>query len=315
MASVVLVTGCAGFIGRVLVEQLLAKGHYVIGVDKETYAARCDLLPTRGDRFRLIRCDIAELTHLYGADALFHLAAESHVDNSISDARRFVETNVGGTHHLLELIRGARPHDQPTLIHVSTDETFGDVPEGYTSREDDPINPSSPYSASKAAADCLVQGWSRTYGLRSRIVKPSNCYGPSQYPEKLIPKTIRYAQLGRAMTVHGQGDQTRMWLSVEDCARALLQVWAFGEDGITYTVPGNEERSVRWVIAEIHRTYTEVTGNQPHEPKWGCERPGGDRAYRVDGELIRRLGWAPNGRFTDDLRQIVRLELEQGVRI
>lgn len=309
-----MVTGCAGFIGRTLTEQLLAKGHYVIGVDSLTYASRPDLLPNNS-RFRLVKQDINDLDHTHGASVVFHLAAESHVDNSISDGSKFVQSNILGTYHLLEVLRGLRPHDRPTFIYVSTDEVMGDVPEGYTSREDDPLCPSSPYSASKAAAECLVHGWSRTYDLRSRIVRPSNVYGPSQYPEKLIPKTIRYAQLGRAMTVHGQGDQTRMWLSVEDCARALLQVWAFGEDGVTYTVPGNEERSVRWVIQEIHRTYTEVTGNQPHEPRWGCERPGGDRAYRVDGELIRRLGWAPKGRFTDDLRQIVRLELEQGVRI
>jgi dTDP-D-glucose 4,6-dehydratase len=106
-----------------------------------------------------------------------------------------------------------------------------------------------------------------------------------------------------------------MWLSVEDCAQALMRVWAWGEDGVCYTVPGNEERSVRYVIHEIYRSYTEQTGHSVLDPEWGCERPGGDRAYRVDGELIRRLGWAPQGRFTDDLPQIVAAELAEGVRI
>lgn len=314
MASIALVTGCAGFIGRVLVDQLLRAGHYVIGIDCLTYAARADLLPNN-PRFEFVEQDVYDLDHLHGADVVFHLAAESHVDNGISDPAKFVQTNVGGTFRLLELLRGLRPHDRPTLIHVSTDETYGDVPEGYTSREDDPLCPSSPYSASKAAADMLVLAWQRTYDLKARIVRPSNCYGLGQYPEKLIPKCIRSALLGRRMTVHGDGTQTRMWLNIEDCAQALLRVWAWGEDGTVYTVPGNEERSIRWVVGEIHRLYREMTGNTPLEPLWGCERPGGDRAYRIDGELITRLGWAPRGRFKDDLEGIVRQELALGVRI
>jgi dTDP-glucose 4,6-dehydratase len=310
MSNVCLVTGCAGFIGRTLVEQLLAKGHYVIGVDKGTYASRFDLLPRCTDRFRETRADVSELTHLSGVDAVFHLAAESHVDNSIGDSRRFIESNVGGTHHLLELIRGTRPHDRPVLIHVSTDEVYGDVSDDWVSTEVDTLYPSSPYSASKAAADMLVHAWARTYGLRARIVRPSNCYGKEQYPEKLIPKTIRSWQLGKRMTIHGDGTQTRMWLHVEDCARALIKVWELGQDGDVYNVPGDTEMSVREVVSRL----THLCGDH-REPVWGCERPGGDRRYRVDGARLRKLGWVPEGDLIRDLEGIVAHELAAGVRL
>ena len=260
-----------------------------------------------------------DLDFLWGADVVFHLAAESHVDNSITDARKFIETNVGATYALLELIRGQRPHDRPTLIHVSTDEVYGDVPDAWESREDDRLIPSSPYSASKAAADMLVLAWQRTYGLKARIVRPSNCYGIGQYPEKLIPKTIRSWQLGKRMTVHGDGTQTRSWLSVEDCAKALLAVWERGIDGEVYNIPGNCEVSVRSVVKRIQELCDDrdAAFNDMEKAKirFGCERPGGDRAYRVDGTLLRRLGWEPRGDLMRDLEQIVRAELESGVRV
>jgi dTDP-glucose 4,6-dehydratase len=310
-----MVTGCAGFIGRVLTEQLLAAGHYVIGIDSLTYAARPDLLPNTG-RFKFIEGDVNEITDLRGADVVFHLAAESHVCNSISDASAFIRSNVQGTYRLLENIRARRPHDRPTLIHVSTDEVYGDVPEEWASQENDKLEPSSPYSASKAAADMLVIAWQRTYGLKARIVRPSNCYGPRQYPEKLIPKTIRSWQLGKRMTIHGDGSQTRMWLDVEDCARAILKVWEMGQDGEAYNVPGNTEASVRTVVEALGSLCAEQTpAVRYQEPLWGCERPGGDRRYKVDGTLLERLGWQPRGDLMRDLPQIVKAELESGVRI
>jgi dTDP-glucose 4,6-dehydratase len=315
MSNVCLVTGCAGFIGRTLVEQLLAAGHYVVGIDSLTYAARPDLLPTVG-RFKYIIKDVNDLAYLYSADVVFHLAAESHVDNSISDASKFVGTNIGGTHNLLECIRGLRGHDRPTLIHVSTDEVYGDVPEEWASQEIDVLCPSSPYSASKAAADMLVLAWQRTYGLKARIVRPSNCYGPDQYPEKLIPKTIRSWQLGKRMTIHGDGSQTRMWLHVGDCARALIKVWESGHDGEVYNVPGDTEASVRMVVETLQGLCAEQTpGVACPMPQWGCERPGGDRRYRVDGTLLKRLGWEATRSFFVSLPEIVRAELEAGVRL
>jgi dTDP-glucose 4,6-dehydratase len=310
-----MVTGCAGFIGRVLTEQLLAGGHYVIGVDKFTYASRRDLLPNTS-RFRLVESDVNDLDDLCGADTLFHLAAESHVDNSITDARKFLDTNVLGTFHLLEVMHGMRVHDRPVLIHMSSDETYGDVPEEWASQENDVLCPSSPYSASKAAADMLVLAWQRTYGLKARIVRASNCYGSDQYPEKLIPKTIRSWQLGKRMTIHGDGSQTRMWLHVEDCARALIKVWEMGQDGEVYNVPGDTEASVRMVVETLQSLCAEQTpGVACPMPLWGCERPGGDRRYRVDGTLLKRLGWEATRSFFASLPEIVRAELEAGVRL
>jgi dTDP-glucose 4,6-dehydratase len=257
MSNVCLVTGCAGFIGRTLVEQLLAAGHYVIGIDSLTYASRPDLLPTVG-RFKWIQKDVNDLAYLYNADVVFHLAAETHVCNSVDDSAKFVASNVMGTYNLLECIRGLRVHDRPTLIHMSTDEVYGDVPEEWASQENDRLEPSSPYSASKAAADMLVMAWQRTYGLKARIVRASNCYGPEQYPEKLIPKTIRSWQLGKRMTIHGDGSQTRMWLHVEDCARALIKVWEMGQDGEAYNVPGDTEASVRMVVEALQGLCTDA---------------------------------------------------------
>jgi dTDP-glucose 4,6-dehydratase len=309
--GIALVTGGAGFIGRELCFQLYQRGHHIIVVDKGTYAARLDLLAPYRDRLRLIEQDASDLDHLYGCDVLFHLAAESHVDNSITDATKFVETNVGATYRILELIRGQRPHDRPTLIHVSTDEVYGDIPDDAASLEGDTLHPSSPYSASKAAADMLVLAWQRTYGLRARIVRPSNCYGIYQYPEKLIPKTIRHWQLGKQMTVHGDGTQTRSWLAVEDCARALLAVWGQGVDGETYNIPGNTEASVREVVQRV----LDLCGTPVVWPAYGCERPGGDRRYRVDGARLQRLGWTHRGSLWRDLPGIVAAELDQGVRL
>jgi dTDP-glucose 4,6-dehydratase len=313
--AICLVTGCAGFIGRTLVEQLLAAGHYVIGIDSLTYASRPDLLPTVG-RFKWIEKDVNDLAYLYNADVVFHLAAETHVCNSVDDSARFIRSNVMGTYHLLECIRGLRAHDRPTLIHMSTDEVYGDVPEEWASKECDVLLPSSPYSASKAAADQLVMAWQRTYGLKARIVRPSNCFGQFQYPEKLIPKTIRSFQLGKRMTIHGDGSQTRMWLHVEDCARALIKVWEMGQDGEVYNVPGDTEASVRTVVEALQGLCAEQTPGVPcPSPKWGCERPGGDRRYRVDATLIRKLGWENRRSFFASLPEIVGAELAAGVRL
>ena len=314
--AVVLVTGGAGFIGRELVFQLYERGHHIIVVDKGTYAARFDLLRTFRDRCRLVERDVRDLDHLFGADAVFHLAAESHVDNSITDGGRFVETNIGGTYRLLEQIRGARPHDRPVLIHVSTDEVYGDLGEEEPdSLEEDRLLPSSPYAASKAAADMLVMAWARTHGIRARIVRPSNCYGVGQYPEKLIPKTIRAWQMGRPMTIHGDGTQTRSWLAVEDCARALIRIWEQGEDGEVYNIPGNAEVSVRSVVKRVQEVAARTEPRAEIRELWNCERPGGDRRYRVDGTRLRRLGWEPRGDLMRDLERIVRQELEAGIHI
>jgi dTDP-glucose 4,6-dehydratase len=152
--------------------------------------------------------------------------------------------------------------------------------------------------------------WQRTYGLKARIVRASNCYGSEQYPEKLIPKTIRSWQLGKRMTIHGDGSQTRMWLHVEDCARALIKVWEMGQDGEAYNVPGGMEMSVRDVVDAIHGICSDLCpGRVIPPPQWGCERPGGDRRYRVNGDMMAKMDWIPTRKICDDLPGLVETEL------
>jgi dTDP-glucose 4,6-dehydratase len=315
MPRIVLITGGYGFIGREVAIQCWHRGDHVVVVDACTYAARPELLPDL-PRITKVEGDIRELSHLFGADTIVHCAAETHVCNSIDDAQMFVETNILGTFHLLELIRAKRGYERPLFLNVSTDEVFGDVPGRDVSTERDHLLPSSPYSASKAAAELLTMAWARTYGLRIRTVRPSNCYGPGQYPEKLIPKVIRCLQLGRDIPIHGDGSQTRSWLHVEDCARAILAVLDHGQDGDSYNVPGNTAASVRDIVEALVGHYTALTGRpSPSVLSFGQERPGGDTRYCVAGKKIAGLGWRTRGAFWDDLSQILRHELDLGVHV
>ena len=197
MAKIVAVMGCCGFIGRYVTQHLLERGDYVYGIDALTYAADPSLPSSweaafGRDRVHFVGRNILALEHFPEIDALINLAAETHVDNSIRDNTRFVETNVLGVQHLLEMCRAMRAYEIPRFIQISTDEVYGSVSDGETV-ETAPLAPSSPYAATKAAADHLVQAWGVTYGIPWNIVRPSNCYGAHQYPEKLIPKAVRWA--------------------------------------------------------------------------------------------------------------------------
>lgn len=314
MPRIVLVTGGYGFLGREVIAQLWQRSDHIVVVDAMTYAARPDLLPDV-TCITHVEKNILELDHLYGADAIIHCAAETHVDNSLDDAKKFIHTNVIGTFHLLELIRAKRPYERPLLLNVSTDEVYGDVTDG-DSVESDALVPSSPYAASKAAAEMLTVAWARTYGLRVRTVRASNLYGTGQYPEKLIPKVIRCLQLGRDIPIHGDGTQARYWLRVGDCARAILAVLDKGQDGEAYNIPGNTEASVRSVVARLVRSYEEQVGRPaPSLLSLWQERPGGDTRYRVDGSKIQGLGWSPLGDLWYDLPELLRHELDVGVQV
>src|SRR5438132_10758370 len=193
------VTGALGFLGHHFVTAAVAAGHRCWLVDAETYAANLWHLELWDDRLvEYTHADVCTLTHLPDVDALVNFAAETHVDNSILDSRAFMRSNVLGVHNLLELVRAKRNYETPRFLQISTDEVYGSVGTGAT-RETAPLAPSSPYAASKAAADLLVAAYSRTYGLYYNVVRPSNCYGSGQYHEKLIPKAIRSFALGRTM--------------------------------------------------------------------------------------------------------------------
>ena len=302
MTKVIAVTGCLGFLGRHFVDYLLENTQYVYGIDAETYAADKELpnsqawlLHSREGRLHYVNADIVTLKHLPDIDAVVNFAAETHVDNSIMDSRRFIESNVLGVQNLLELVRAKRNYEMPRFIQISTDEVYGDVRTGTTD-ETAPLYPSSPYAASKAAADFLVQAYARTYGIPFNIIRPSNCYGPHQYPEKLIPKAVRYFTLGKRMSVHDDGSQTRSWLDVRDCARAVGAVLDRGQPNAIYNIAGNTHASVLEIVETI-------VGDR-RQMCFGVERQGIDERYAVSDAPLRALGWVPSGDLWRDLGAI-----------
>ena len=283
----VLVTGGLGFIGSHFVRRLVAAGHEAVVLDKLTYAgnpANLDGVP-----HRLVRGDVADAAAVReageGCDACVNFAAETHVDRSILDAADFVHTDVLGTYVLLEWARerGVR------LLHVSTDEVYGDVPAGQSSTEDDPLRPSSPYSASKAGGDLQVLAHVRTFGTDAVITRGSNTYGPNQYPEKLIPLMATNALEGQALPVYGDGRQVRDWLHVEDHCSGIEVVLHEGARGEVYNVGGGEERENLEIVDRI----LEHTGADRGLIRHVQDRPGHDRRYSLDTTKLRGLGWAP----------------------
>lgn len=307
--KVVMVTGCLGFIGSHLVETLLEHGYRVYGIDAETYAANTDLLDTwRGfaDIFKYHKADICTLDHLPDVDAVINLAAETHVDNSLQDAERFVRSNFLGVNHLLDLVRGKRAYQLPLFLQVSTDEVYGSVASGR-STETTPLAPSSPYAASKAASDLLVQAYGHSFGIPFRIVRPSNCYGLRQHPEKLIPKAVRHLALGRPIPIHEGGNAVRNWLDVRDCARAICMVLDQGGDRQVYNIGGNTEMSVRGVVTRVVEAFHGPSASAPYLD-FGYTRLGLDMRYCVDDTKLRALGWEPQGDLVRDLPELVARE-------
>ncbi len=315
MPDRVLVTGYRGFIGHHVTVNLLKHGYAVVGVDKGTYAAHNGMyqhgLSFADNRnFWGIEGDVANLGHLSEFDAVIHLAAETHVDNSITDPLAFLRENVDATVHLLEWIRAKSPYDRPLLLQVSTDEVYGDSP--VLSKETDTFRPSSPYAASKAAAEHFVTAYGRTFGLRYRIVRPANCYGKWQYREKLIPKTVRRLTWGKPMSIHGDGTQSRQWLHVEDCANGIRAVLEQGEDGGAYNLEGPDSRTVDSVVDDVGS----ILGSLSNAP-WGFmsenqpdARPGLDGNYGMDTAKTDAI-WHPVKKFDDEIGEIVRWYAER----
>ncbi len=303
----ILVTGGAGFIGSTFVRRRLAATQDTIVVlDKLTYAGNpANLAELDPGRVRLVRGDIADgpLVDALAreVDAIVNFAAESHVDRSILDPDAFLRTGVLGVHRLLEAARAERDRRGPgspyRFVQVSTDEVYGPVPEGR-SREDDPIRPSSPYSAAKAAGEHLVRAWHETWGLDACITRGANTYGPRQHPEKLIPLFITNALLDAPLPLYGDGMQRRDWLHVDDHADAVGVVLDRGVSGLAYNVSGDgEERP--------NRAVTEAILAQLGKP-WSLvrsvpDRPGHDRRYALDGSRLRALGWEPRVAFAAGL--------------
>ncbi|MGM0823656.1 MAG: dTDP-glucose 4,6-dehydratase [Pseudomonadota bacterium] len=322
-----LITGGAGFIGSAMVRFLIANTDWqIINVDKLTYAANLDALEgvERSERYLLVPIDINDRPAIdqvfqqHQPDAIMHLAAESHVDRSISGPAAFIETNIVGTYTLLEAARhywqalSGSKREHFRFHHVSTDEVYGDLEttSAPAFSESTPYGPSSPYSASKASSDHLVRAWYRTYGLPVVITNCSNNYGPWQHPEKLIPLTINNALAGKPLPVYGNGEQIRDWLYVEDHARALHQVLTHGRIGETYNIGGNNEQSniavVRKICSLLDKFAPRKQGSYAEQISFVEDRPGHDYRYAIDNSKITaEVDWAPNESFETGLLKTV----------
>jgi len=313
----VLVTGGAGFIGSAMVRYLVGEQRVqVLNVDKLTYASNlASLAPIAMDPdYALLKADICDAARMAAAfaefqpDGIIHLAAETHVDRSITGSAAFMETNVNGTYTLLETARryfeglpsGRR--DSFRFLHVSTDEVYGSLGPSGLFTESTAYDPSSPYSASKAASDHLVVAWCRTYGLPTIISNCSNNYGPYQFPEKLIPLMIANALDGVPLPVYGDGQQVRDWLYVDDHCRALLAVLDHGKVGEVYNVAGD----CHLPNLEVIKRVLKIVGAPETLITRVADRPGHDRRYALRGDkLARETGFTPTVKFEDGLAQTV----------
>jgi dTDP-glucose 4,6-dehydratase len=295
----VLVTGGCGFIGSHFVKRLVATGEQVVVLDKLTYSG--NLANLDGVEHEFVQGDIADPVAVRGAgegcDAVVNFAAETHVDRSILEAGDFVRTDVVGTHVLLEWARGAGVR----LVHVSTDEVYGDVPEGSSSKEDDPLLPSSPYAASKAGGDLLVLAYVRTHGVDACITRGSNTYGPNQYPEKLIPLMVTNALEGEPLPVYGDGRQRRDWLHAEDHCAGIELVLRKGAGGGVFNIGAGTECENLDVVRRI----VELTGAEPDLVRHVADRPGHDRRYSLDSSRLHELGWRTERDFEAGLAETV----------
>ena len=336
----ILITGGAGFIGSAVIRDIINNKHdSVINVDKLTYAGNLESLVhvENSDRYAFEQVDICnriELDRVFAQhkpDAVMHLAAESHVDRSIDGPAAFIETNIVGTYTLLEATRQywltltEQAKSAFRFHHISTDEVYGDL-EGRTDlfTETTSYEPSSPYSASKAASDHLVRSWLRTYGLPTIITNCSNNYGPYHFPEKLIPLVILNALEDKPLPIYGKGDQIRDWLYVEDHARALYKVVTEGVVGETYNIGGHNEKQNIDVVKTICNILDELVpitkkaeidsgsvASYKEQITFVKDRPGHDMRYAIDASKIEKeLGWKPTETFDTGLRKTVEWYLE-----
>lgn len=324
-----LLTGSAGFIGSNLAHYITAQGHAVFAYDKLTYAGNLYSLDgIEANKITFVHGDICNTELVYktlcshDVDAIFHLAAESHVDRSIDGPAAFIETNINGTFSMLMAARkyyealNEERRSQFRFLHISTDEVYGSLGERGYFTEETPYAPNSPYSASKAASDHLVRAWFHTYGLPVLTTNCSNNYGPRQFPEKLIPLVIHNALAGKELPIYGDGKNVRDWLYVEDHCRALYTVMQNGVPGETYNIGGNCERQnieiVKTICSILDELRPKADGTKYEKQiTFVKDRPGHDRRYAIDASKIKReLGWQPLETFESGIYKTVQWYLQ-----
>ncbi len=307
MADTILVTGGCGFIGTNFVRRMLERYDYtLINFDKLTYAGNLENLADceSDDRYTFVRGDIAsaaDLENIFAkpVDVIVNFAAETHVDRSIMDPDSFIRTNINGTFNLLEM---ARKHNTRRFIQISTDEVYGSLGRTGAFREDTPLAPNSPYSASKTSADLIAMAYFKTFGMPVVITRCSNNYGPYQFPEKLIPLIITNALADKELPVYGDGLNVRDWIHVKDHCAAIDLVMHNGQPGNVYNIGASNERT----NIEIVKLVLAVLGKPESLIRYVTDRPGHDRRYAIDsGKITSELGYRPSVDFAQGMRETV----------
>ena len=306
----IIVTGGLGFIGSNLVDLLISQNYYVINLDKVTYSSNFYNVKEfkNNKNYKFIKCDIKDkkikkILSKYKPVGIFNLAAETHVDRSIDSPESFIQTNIVGVFNLLESFREYSKKNKSKLIHISTDEVYGDILSGRSS-ENYPYKPSSPYAASKAASDHLVSSYVRTYKIPAMITNCSNNYGPKQHPEKLIPKLIYNIMNNRPLPIYGNGTNSREWIYVKDHCEALIKVFLKGKVGNFYNIGSNKNINNFQVAQKILKNSKKIIKlGKKVKIQFIKDRPGHDVRYALNSNKIKKeLKWYPKINFSKGLR-------------
>jgi dTDP-glucose 4,6-dehydratase len=309
--KVIVITGCAGFIGSYVTEKCLRAGYKVCGIDKYTYASNPYMIEQfkkeYPEDFQFVQKDISELKYIPDCDYVINIAAETHVGNSIVDSTDFIKSNVEGVKNLLDVlkVKPSNVQTKPVFFHFSTDEVYGDIADGEHT-EQDLLNPSNPYSASKASSDMLIKAWSRTYGIEYIILRPTNNYGLRQYPEKLIPLCVNLLQRNKKIRLHNEGTPIRNWLHAQDTAAAVMTIMNSGVKNEIFNVAGSFEQTNRITVKKIIETYyNDKNIEWESYVDMAYTREGQDVRYALNDDKLRQLGWKPTMDFDVEITNVV----------
>ena len=317
----IIITGGNGFIGRSIIKNLLTKGYEILNIDKITYASKKSKFNIKNKNYKFFKKDILNTNFLidtfnsFKPDCLLNVAAESHVDNSILNSKKFIKTNIEGTANLLDCSKNyiqKYPIKKKKFIffQISTDEVYGDIDKAKKSKETDILNPSSPYSASKASADLLVKSWSRTYGINYLISRSSNNFGPYQHKEKFIPVIIKSILKKKNIPIYGNGEQKREWIFVEDCADAITTILKKGKNNSTYNLGSGIYKSNIRLASDVCLIYDKLINNDSDSSElfdFVTDRLGHDKRYALNIIKIQKeLKWKVKTDYFEGLKKTIK---------